>query len=268
MASPAVEQKVFDAFVALRPNFAGRPVQCARGANPPDFTCVDSGGAQIGVELSEWLHETQIARERPRYQLEREYRQAIDSRRVSPPANIGGIWLWARRRLSRSDERRFCTELYALVSQLDSNWTQVRDHDNPHGAVIRDFSGYPIVAKYLSSLMCWSHLHRTAQLGHEWITFMPHGGAHGIQPAIQALEFSLQRKTAMYATLKSNAGLAELHLLLYYDQGWAFNTPFDAPGFGFREIASHLKQVASADHGAFDRIFLFIPAKQQLETIY
>ena len=97
---------------------------------------------------------------------------------------------------------------------------------------------------------------------------MPHGGPYGTQSALDALEISLQRKTAKYATLKANAGLAELHLVLYYDQAWAFNTPFDAPGFGFPEIVSHLKQVAVADHGAFDRIFLFIPAKQQLEAIY
>ena|SRR6266568_1397368 len=268
MASAAVEQKVFGAFVALLPNFAGRPVKCARGANPPDFLCTDFSGVQIGVELSEWLNQAQIARQRPRYQLEREYRQAIDSRSVPPPMNIGGVWLFAPWRLSRSDSEAFCTELYALINYLDSNWSSLKDHDNPQGAIIRDFSGYPVVAKYLSSLMCWARAYRTATPGHEWITFMPHGGSYGTQSAVHALEISLQRKTAMYPTLKTTAGLAELHLLLYYDQGWAFNTPFDAPGFGFPEIASHLRRVAAADHGPFNRIFLFIPAKQQLATIY
>ena len=117
-------------------------------------------------------------------------------------------------------------------------------------------------------MMCWSQRWHPTKLGYEWIAFMSHGGAYSPDSAVDALEASLRRKTAKYASLKTDQNLSELHLLLYYDQGYHYNTPFDAPDFGFVEIASHLTQVAATEHGAFDRIFLFIPATREVARVY
>jgi hypothetical protein len=124
-ASAAVEQKVFGNFVGILPNFAGRAVTSAPGPNPPDFMCVDSVGVRIGVELSEWLHEDQIARERPAYRREREFLSVIDSRNVPPPKNIGNLWIFGRERirLNPSDASQFRSQLYALIAHLDVNWS-------------------------------------------------------------------------------------------------------------------------------------------------
>jgi len=117
MASAQVEQMVFDAFTRICPNFAGRQVTCSPGANPPDFLCVDSAGARIGVELSEWLDEDQIARERPQYQVEEQFLEVIQSRKVQPPAQIGAIWIFENegRRLQSNEASGFRDQLYRFA---------------------------------------------------------------------------------------------------------------------------------------------------------
>ena len=52
------------------------------------------------------------------------------------------------------------------------------------------------------------------------------------------------------------------------DQGFHYNTPFDAPGVGFADVAAYLRDVAATDHGAFDRIFLFVVATNDLAQLY
>jgi len=97
---------------------------------------------------------------------------------------------------------------------------------------------------------------------------MNHGGGYSPDSAIEALERALKRKTVKYGTLKESANLAELYLLLYYDQGFHYNTPFDTPAFRFEEIVVHLKKVTVSEHGVFDRIFVFIPATKQAARVW
>ncbi len=97
MASQKAELEIFQQFVALLPNFAGRAItSIAPGSNPPDIICADSAGCIIGVELSEWLNQQQIAHEKPRYVREAALREAINSGVVSPPKQIGRVQLFAR----------------------------------------------------------------------------------------------------------------------------------------------------------------------------
>jgi len=270
MASAEVENKVFEQFTRQLPTFAGRPVTWAAGENPPDFLCTDNAGNRIGVELSEWLDETQIAQERPQYQREEEFLAVIRSRDEPPPKNIGNIWIFANEnvRLSASEALEFRTQLYAFINDLDQRWSTIEDHDDPQGTDVDDFSGFPLLQKYLSGLMCWSQSRHHTYQGNEWIAFMNHGGGYSPDTAVEALERTLSRKTAKYSTLHADQRLAELYLLLYYDQGFHYNTPFDAPGHGFAEIARHLTNLAAQDHGVFQRIFLFIPATKDLARVY
>ena len=61
-----------------------------------------------------------------------------------------------------------------------------------------------------------------------------------------------------YKDLKAHAGLDEIYLLLHYDfKAFAYNTPFDAPAFGFKEAAELASSELGGDGGYFDRIFLF-----------
>jgi hypothetical protein len=47
-------------------------------------------------------------------------------------------------------------------------------------------------------------------------------------------------------------------LLVHYDfKAFAYNTPFDAPNFGFKEATDFAAKVLDGDGGYFDRVFLF-----------
>ena len=61
-----------------------------------------------------------------------------------------------------------------------------------------------------------------------------------------------------YKDLKQHVGLDEVYLLVHYDfKAFAYNTPFDAPNFGFKEAAKFARESLNEDGGHFDRIFLF-----------
>ena len=270
MASAAVELKVFNKFRDAFPKLGIHSFKCAPGPNPPDFICVAAGGARIGVELSEWLDEQQIAHQRPQYQREHEFLRLIDSRSVEPPTNIGNIWVFEHEgiRLRPADSEEFKKQLYAFVRELDRRWSDLEGHDDSQGLDVDTFPSYPMVAKYLGSLRCWSQATFRTHAGNEWMSFMPHGGGYDEESAFDALKESLARKTAMYTTLHKDQNLAELHLLLYYDQGFLYNTPFDVPDWGFNEIAAALANVAAQNHGVFDHIYLFILETGDLAVIY
>lgn len=269
MASAQAEAEVFAAFTAQLPNFTGAAVTCSPGPNPPDFICTDAAGDRIGVELSEWLDEEQIARERPQYRRERQFLTAISSREVTPPQNVGHVCLFETEGvwLKNADAAEFRSQLYAFINDLDAKWHTLEDHDDPQGADIHDFTGYPQLQKYLIAITCRSHKWFHTSEGSEWIVFMNHGGAYTPDTAVEALEQTLAKKTAKYQNLLADANLSKLYLLIYYDQGFHYNSPFDAPDYGFNEIAAHLSTVAQDNHGVFDGIFLFIPAKKQLAQV-
>ena len=61
-----------------------------------------------------------------------------------------------------------------------------------------------------------------------------------------------------YKDLRLHVGLDEVYLLLHYDfKAFAYNTPFDAPNFGFKEASEFAASALGGDGGYFDRIFLF-----------
>ena len=66
------------------------------------------------------------------------------------------------------------------------------------------------------------------------------------------------RSDHRYQNLGKHVGLDEVYLLIHYDfKAFAYNTPFDAPNFGFREAAEFASSALNGDGGYFDRIFLF-----------
>jgi len=71
--------------------------------------------------------------------------------------------------------------------------------------------------------------------------------------------------------LRVQAGLDEVYLLVHYNfKAFAYNTPFDAPNFGFKEAAEFASTVLSSDGGYFDRVFLFhfLWGKDEAYTIF
>ena len=71
-----------------------------------------------------------------------------------------------------------------------------------------------------------------------------------------------------YANLHADENLSELYLLLYYDQGWVYNSPYRSLHYGFLDVASELRVVTKTEHGRFDRVFLFDALDTKLAQVY
>lgn len=67
----------------------------------------------------------------------------------------------------------------------------------------------------------------------------------------------MDKKTSKYRDLHQKQNLDELYLLIYYDQGLFYNTPFIAPNFGFQQMVEIANRRANINPGFFRKIFLF-----------
>lgn len=263
------EKLVFEAFLGAHPNFAGRPVTTREGADPPDYLCVDTAGKRIGVELGEWLNERQMRTSIRRERLEDSYLKAIRSKEVPPPSNVGLAWLGPEpdKVLPSQDAVEFRGEVLKFLGEMDAAWPNRTEWHGPQGAHITDFSRYPILGKYLNDLHSFSRNQFNTWLGYEWICFPSRGGAYTPADAVDALLELIKNKLGKYTGLLQKENLDELYLIVYYNKGLLHNTPFVAPGFGFRQVAEIAAQAVAQSPGPFTKIFLFNALKPDLEVL-
>jgi hypothetical protein len=262
------ERRVFQAFYDVCPNFAHRPVSWTDGANPPDVLCADSAGNLVGVELGEWLNEAQIRSNKRLERWEDSYLKVIRSQDEAPPKNYGPVWVGPKPdvELSASDGESFRRELLRLVRQVDQDWPSHREWDSPQGYTVREFSAYPVVARYLTDL----HFHPQGRPGIipgiRWIRFPYRGGSYSPQDAVDALLELLRDKTAKYSDLHAKQSLTELYLIAYYNKAALYNSPYLAPGLGLPEVASIAAAEVANNPRPFQKIFLFNATKPGLEV--
>ncbi|MDA2934647.1 hypothetical protein MYX82_09940 [Acidobacteria bacterium AH-259-D05] len=240
----------------------------SEGPDPPDILCVDSEGNRVGVELAEWLNEVQMAYGRRREQLQESYSAGINTAEEQPPRNIGLIWLFPGTPLDSADIYSFRRQLLEFISQTDANWSALENHDSPQGIPVVDFSGYPLLSRYLRQIDFFPRTVYSPGLGSNWITFPASGGSYSPMTAVEALLKVFCKKTGKYSTLCQDQSLAELYLLIYYDQGWAYNSPFEALGYGFKDIADELRAAAQRDPGPFNKVFLFVVANDEAIEVW
>ena len=82
-----------------------------------------------------------------------------------------------------------------------------------------------------------------------------------------ALLDNIKRKIDKYAKPHNKQKLeqqqlTEFCLLAYYDEAVLHNTPYDAPGFGFTEIAAIVGGKLASNPHPFDRVFLYSPLEK------
>ena len=259
----------FEAFRLANPNFAGRPLISVQwGGDPPDVLCLDAIAKRIGVELVQWVNQQQMAESKARYEVEESYRLVILSSLESPPKNIGIIYLYAKIHLTPQNAAMFRSELYRFIGQLDANWSNNPERDDPQGFFITDFAGYPSLVRHLEGL----HVHAKgrrfySELGSEWITFRAHGGAYTSDWMRDALLGNIRKKIIKYGKPDNQLKLRqqrlnEFYLLAYYDEAVLHNTPYDVPGFGFREIGALVTHELSTNPHPFDEVFLYSPLEK------
>jgi hypothetical protein len=280
MAGITAKQKAeaanFEAFHQAHPNFAGRPLARIQwGGDPPDVLCLDAPGNRIGVELVQWVNQRQMAASKGRFKIEDSYRLAIRSPEVQPPTNIGLIFICTKDRTPLAPENApaFRDELYKFVRAVDDAWQMNPEWGDPQGYPFTDFTGYPTLSRHMEGLDFYARGRRfNPQLGADWLTFRAHGGAYTPDWMRDALLENIKRKIVKYAKphnkLKlQQQQLAEFYLLAYYDEAGLYNTPYDAPGFGFREIAVLVARELAVNPHPFDRVFLYSPIENTSKVI-
>jgi hypothetical protein len=258
MLRPA-EKIIFESFVNFSPEFAGRPVKCEEGPDPPDYICVDDAGNRIGVELGEWLNEQQTRESKERERLENSYCSVIKSEEQEPPHHVGSVYLSTKLglRLDADDRVGFKGELLQCIQHIDDGWSENRDRDDPQGYNLDDFDGYPSLAKYLTGLQFRSRRRIDTIKGISWIGFRPRGGAYSPKSAVEALLDLLRKKGNKYAGIHTEQNLAELFLIVYYDQALIHNTPYFGIDFGMAEVVAIASVEVARNPGPFQKIFLF-----------
>jgi hypothetical protein len=238
------EKGIFASFLEIQPDFAGNPIIESKhnGNDAPDILCVDAQGARIGVEVTEWLDETQI---RDYARWENLLRRAAEAPQdwsvdVHLKQTFGA-------RCNKEDENRFTKELSSLIERGASS-PNAEKSDPPMFAFCYEelARNAPTVAKYCDRVAGY----KMGSAPHQLVS----GGSFS-EEAAQALRESISKKTgkAAYAEAKLAYNLDRLILLVFYDQGILKNTPnlnVDAERVGAETMA--------AAPGAFDGAFVFM----------
>ncbi len=250
------EIEIFDALRHDHPEFEGDVVRWEAGPDPPDFIGTRRDGTRIGIELTEWLDGRQASASIRRTEAQYVVSEILKTKPPARPRNFSVVQVSLRdgARLTKRHLDTFRGEFFQLIAQLDANWEQLLSgYPLP---MWTDFSGYPTVAKYVSSLLFHTSPVIGRTLGH-WIIFGPTGGAYTPRWAAKALLSRIETKTR-YRGLATTYGLAELILVVHYGlKGILHNTPYTGLNFGLNEIVQEVTVLLRKNHTTFQRVYLY-----------
>jgi len=269
------EKLVFESFLKTCPEFADERIEewdvveewyAKRALEPPahpydkrpDVIAVTASGRRIGIELKSWVNREQIAKARRQERIQDNVLKALGKQPPNETRHIGWVWLSPKQvRFDAGDAANFRQQMFALLEHVDSSWPQ--EHGLRHcSQETTDFSGFPILGKYLLRVQAEPAIRERFEIN--WIDFRPPGGFYSSKATLDTLSSSLiaHRSDERYKDLRTEVGLDEVYLLVHYDfKAFAYNTPFDAPNFGFKEAAEFASSVLDGDGGYFDQVFLF-----------
>ena len=270
------ERLIFSSFLEAYPELANEIIEwdvveewyVKRALDPPphpfdkrpDIVAVTKSGKKIGVELKSWVNREQIAAARKQERIQDNILKALGDQPPNSTQHIGCVWLAAKEPgFDSQDSAMFREQMFALIKQVDGNWPQRSELEQEHGFHMSKFSGFPILGKYLQGVRFDAAI--LDRFETRWIRFPSPAGAYSPKEMLETLKTSLlaHRSDERYnQDLRTHAGLDEVYLLVHYDfKAFAYNTPFEASNFGFKQAAEFAANVLDGDGGYFDRIFLF-----------
>jgi hypothetical protein len=270
------EKLIFDSFLKHCPDFTGEPIAewdvvdewygkrgLALPPHPfdkrPDVIVVTASGRKIGVELKSWVNREQITEARKQERIQENILKAIGDQPPNGTQHVGRVWLSPKQvRFDARDATRFREQILLLVEQVDNDWAKKPVQEQNSSDDISDFSDFPLLGKYLDRVRFKPAKRKSRAI--RWIGFPSPGSFYSPNEMRETLKNALlaHRRDARYKDLRTQAGLDEVYLLVHYDfKAFAYNTPFAAPEFGFKEAAQFASRSLAGDSGYFDRIFLF-----------
>lgn len=271
------EEFIFQSFLRTCPEFVGEPVTDwdvidkwyhHRALTPPakpfdrrpDIIAITASGKRIGIELKSWLIQQQIYEARQREMFQDNILKAIGKQPPNETQNIGYVWLYPKQeRFDSRDAEDFRRQLLLQIAKADDEMTRRPASEEMSSYYVADFDEFPLLGKYLHRIRFRPVVRSRGTV--RWIRFPDASRHYSPGEMLESLESSLlsHRGDERYnKDLKKYVGLDEVFLLVHYDfKAFAYNTPFDAPGFGFKEAANFARESLNGNGGYFDRIFLF-----------
>lgn len=270
------EKLIFESFLRVCPDFADEPIKewdiidewyakraLARPDRPynerPDIIALTTSGKKIGIELKSWVNREQITEARKQERIQENILKAIGDQPPNDTKHIGYIWLNAKQvRFDQAEANEFRKQIFDLIERVDIEWSKKSVWDQELSEHVNDLADFPILEKYLNGIRF--HPAIRSRFNIRWIRFPSPGGAYSPNEMLETLSHSLtaHKNDARYKGLRDHVGLDEVHLLVHYDfKAFAYNTPFGAPNFGFKEAADFASKTLNGDGGYFDRVFLF-----------
>lgn len=270
------EKAIFASFLRAVPNFAGEPIKewdlvdewyPKRALDPPphpfdkrpDIIALTASGKRIGVELKSWINQEQIEKAQKQEPIREHIRKAIGEQGPNETRHVGQVWLSVKQiRFEAEDGANFRQQLFALIEEVDKDRSDKRERDSDAWPDIASFESFPILGKYLNKIRIHS---RKRHRSKNWITF-PYSTSHyspiTMRETLKKTLLAHTKDERYNRDLRTQVDLDEVYLLVHYDfKAFAYNTPFDAPNFGFKQAAEFASSVLNGDGGYFDRVFLF-----------
>lgn len=270
------EKLIFRSFLNLCSEFAGEPIKewdvvdkwyANRAPAPapkpfdkrPDIIALTASGKRIGIELKSWVNQEQIAEARERERIQDDILKAIGKQPPNETKNIGYVWLLPKHvRFDGRDVADFRDQLFRLIAKVDNQLGRRPASEQMSSLNVDRFEEFLLLERYLHRLRFIPVTRSRASV--RWIRFPDASRHYSPSEMLETLESSLRshRRDERYQDLRVQAGLDEVYLLIHYDfKAFAYNTPFDAPNFGFKEAARFASSALEGNGGYFDRIFLF-----------
>jgi hypothetical protein len=273
----ANEKLIFEAFLKVYPDFASEPIKewnvvndwhskrsIPRPPQPfderPDIIAVTNSGKRIGIELKSWVNREQIAAARKQERIQDNILSVIGKPQPSNETqNIGSVWLSPKHvRFDTRDAAGFRDQLLRQIAKADDEMTSRSLFEQMSTYDVDHFDEFPLIEKYLNMV----RFRPVARSGGtiRWIRFPDASKFYSPNGMLKTLSTSLNthKNDERYKDLKAKVHLDEVYLLVHYDfKAFAYNTPFDAPNFGFKQAAEFAKESLNGSSGYFDRVFLF-----------
>lgn len=254
-----VEREVVDRFLRTSAILATDAI-CTDGGDPPDFVCSEPRGRRVGIELTEWVHQRQIAASKPRHRARRSVATATVSVEILA-GNVGRLQLFPKKQLPEAAVAKFQRQLLEWTQSVEQSWVTFADRTTlDQGVPVRDFKECQLLQEHLAQIDVFP---RTDERRVR-IDVFEGGGAFSTTSAVEALLTILSKKVRKYADLRESKLLDEFWLVIYYWQGYLHNSPYDSHGYGLREIAAQIHPIIRSDPGPFGRIYVYDVPKERI----
>jgi hypothetical protein len=261
------EKAVFEAFLDLRPDFAGEPIERWQLAesDPPDVVCWSRSGKTIGVELVEWLHEGEMSAGKKRESAEQHILDAIGEQPLNTSKYFKLVILHPRgcaQNIGRGEKAPFRAALIDLVADVDRRWPDEPSWHYARGCRIKDLKGWPPLDKYLN-MVHFVPGERDYGEAFNWIVTPGHVDTFDDATMVKPLPKVLSKKIAKYRARPMSTCCDDLGLLVYFSQGVKYNSPFATPRRPLEKLVGDVCLALPQDHRVFRFGYLYLAIRPE-----